>query len=162
MRWKSAQYRATGSEDRFAIGWNVELMERIHAAQDQAFGGMLSALYAGDELAAVSMSMRSHAVFHYWFPTYSAEFATYSPGLILLMAITRAAPALGLRTIDLGKGWAPYKERFATGVIKVAEGDVHVPSTITAVRAARSGVANRIRRSPLRGAARRARRMVRR
>jgi CelD/BcsL family acetyltransferase involved in cellulose biosynthesis len=162
MRWKSQQYLDTGSQDRFAERWNVELMQRIHAAQEPGFQGMLSALYAGDKLAAVSMSMRSHHVFHYWFPTYDRELASYSPGMVLLLGIAECAEQFGITSIDLGLGRAPYKDRLATGEITLAQGSARVPSLLGSARVAREAIGKTVRGSALRGPARAANRVVRR
>jgi CelD/BcsL family acetyltransferase involved in cellulose biosynthesis len=66
--------------------------------------------------------MRSQGVLHYWFPTYDKEFATYSPGLMLLLAMVEDAQTREIHLIDLGRGHAPYKDRFANGAFGVAEG----------------------------------------
>jgi CelD/BcsL family acetyltransferase involved in cellulose biosynthesis len=160
MRWKSEQYRRTGQEDRFARRWNVELLERIHATRGPSFEGMLSALWAGDRLAGVHMGMRSRHVWHYWFPTYNPELRAYSPGLVLLATMAEAAPGLGLRTIDLGPGEAVYKQRFASGVARLAQGAV-APATVRQARRAAHRAEDMVRRSPLMPLARSAARFAR-
>lgn len=162
MRWKSEQHRATDSEDRFAIDWNVELMDRIHAQQGPGFRGRLPALYGGDTLLAVAMNLSSHGVYHYWFPTYNKEFSSYSPGMVLLLEIAQEAQDAGIHTLDLGKGTAPYKERLASGVIPVAQGSATVPSTVAALRAGRRAAERAVRGSALEGTARAALRTGRR
>ena len=127
MRWKSDHYARTGHVDQFAIPWNVALMERIHAATGPDFAGTLSVLRAGDRVAALAFGMRSRDTWHYWFPTYDRELASYSAGVILLLRITQEAARRGMRMVDLGKDEAVYKARFRTGVIDVAEGQV-IPS----------------------------------
>lgn len=126
---KSAQYRKRGSIDVFEWRWAVELIERIHSTQTKNFAGMLSTIYAGDELVASHMGMRSRRVWHYWFPCYNIKFASYSPGLILLLEIIRSAEQLGIRLIDLGRGSHAYKNRFANFSTPIAQGLVTVPST---------------------------------
>ena len=115
---------------------------------------MLSALYVGDRLAAAHMGMRSASVWHYWFPAYDPELSKYSPGLILLLRMAQAAPSLGLRVIDLGKGSTLYKDRLMSGEVPLAEGRVELPSLATAVRRLRRGTEAWVRRSPLVGVAR--------
>lgn len=161
MRWKSHQYRDTGKEDRFASRWNVDLLERVHACQAPGFAGMLPVLYAGDELVAVAMCLRSRHVLHYWFPAYRTDLASFSPGMLLLLKLAEKAQSLGLSTIDLGKGRAPYKDRLASDAIVVAEGTAAVPSLFSCVKSARNTIAARIRESrletPVRAVARRLR-----
>lgn len=161
MAWKSRQYQRTGIVDNFSIPWNVNLLERLQATQTDSFGGMLVALYAGDELVAVDMGLRSRHVFHSWFPAYNEDLGRYSPGLVLFLLLLEQAESLGVRMIDLGKDHAPYKERMATGVVLLGEGSVLVPSTVATARRARRTVEGLIRRTPLSGPARGALRRVR-
>ncbi|MCX7592526.1 MAG: GNAT family N-acetyltransferase [Fischerella sp.] len=132
MRWKSDQYRRTGAFDCFAVDWIVRVVERIHATQQKNFAGVLSALYVGDEVAALHFSMRSQSVWHSWFPSYDRKFEKYSPGLILLLKMVESAQTLGLQTIDLGKGGESYKQRVANAAVPLAEGSVEIPSLISA------------------------------
>ena len=81
--------------------------------------------------------MRSAKVLHYWFPAYDRDYARYSPGVILLAELARAAPGLGIDTIDLGKGDADYKRRFATGGVQLLEGRIERPSLLAIWRTAR-------------------------
>ena len=161
MRWKSRQYRATGNVDRFAISWNVGLLEQIHAAQGPQFAGMLPVLYAGNDVVAIAMCLRSRHVLHYWFPAYRADLTSFSPGMLLLLALAERAEMLGIRTLDLGKGHAPYKERLATGGVALAEGEASVPSLVSHLSTARRAIKARVRTSPLGGPARAALQIVR-
>jgi CelD/BcsL family acetyltransferase involved in cellulose biosynthesis len=136
LAWKAAQYRRTKAPNVFGFGWTVQLLKRILAASGEEFAGMLSALYAGDRLAAVHLGMRSWGVWHWWFPTYDPDLAKYSPGLVLLVAAARAAPGLGVRRIDLGRGEAGYKNSLGNGAVQVAEGCV---ATRPIVRLLRGG-----------------------
>jgi CelD/BcsL family acetyltransferase involved in cellulose biosynthesis len=130
MRLKSEQYRRTGSYDRFAIGWIAALLERLLESRCADFGGMLSVLSTGGRLVAAHFGMRSRSVLNWWFPVYEVAFARYSPGLILLVEMMRAAEEAGLKRIDLGRGEAMYKRRFMTDASTVYSGCVALgPST---------------------------------
>jgi CelD/BcsL family acetyltransferase involved in cellulose biosynthesis len=129
LSWKSRQYRKTGWRDLFALKWGRALVERIHATQSESFAGMLSLLYAGGQLLAGHIGMRSRTVWHYWFPAYDPQFAKYSPGLLLLLKMAEHAPQIGLRTIDLGTGLTLYKRRLMNASVSVAEGSVERPSS---------------------------------
>ena len=107
-----------------AFDWTVALLERVLAARGEAFSGMMSALYMGDVLAAVLLSMRSYGVAHAWFSAYRPNFAPLSPGLILWLELARLYPQLGIRRIDMGKGPEEYKTHLMSGAIDVAEGSV--------------------------------------
>ena len=124
LAWKSAQCQRTGSVDFFARRWTRALAERIACEQGPSFGGVLSALYAGDDLVAAHLGMRSERVWHWWFPVYNLEFARYSPGGILLLRVAEAAAKSGASLLDLGKGSDPYKDSFATSETPLVEGCV--------------------------------------
>lgn len=122
IAWKSEQCRRTGTVDFFALRWTRELVERILAERGASFGGVLSALYAGDELVAAHLGMRSERAWHWWFPVYSREHARYSPGGILLLRVAEAAAKSGASVLDLGKGCDAYKDSFATCGTALLEG----------------------------------------
>ena len=124
IRWKRQQYHDSGEVlrliDIFKYNWTVELLERVHAAQSDDFAGVLSTLHVGDELVAAHMGMRSHNVLHWWFPAYDKNHAKISPGLILLLELTRSAANMGIREIELGPGEEAYKELVANSQIMIA------------------------------------------
>ena len=124
IQWKIDQYRRTGVTNVLAFGWTTALLERVLAAKGKSFSGMMSALYMGNVLTAVLLSMRSHGVVHGWFSGYRPNFAPLSPGLVLWLEVAKAYPALGIQRIDLGKGPEKYKSHMMSGAIDVAEGSV--------------------------------------
>lgn len=135
MKWKLDRYSRHGYVDIFAIPWVRQLLERIHATQTPRFGGLLSVLYAGEELVAVHLGMRSHDVWHYWYPAYNPTFARYSPGLILLLRMAQHASTLGLRRIELGgSDEYPYKQRLMNGSDVLLEGAVGRVAAVSAAR----------------------------
>jgi CelD/BcsL family acetyltransferase involved in cellulose biosynthesis len=121
---KNEQYRRMGLKDFSSNRWAIELLERIYGTQTEAFAGVLSTLSAGDRIIAAHMGMRSATVLHQWFPTYDYSYAKFSPGLILLLEMCRAADGNGIREIELGVGHEDYKARFANKLIPVAAGFV--------------------------------------
>ena len=124
LSWKSAQYAQSMWDDILAKPWVLNTLTRIRATDTPAFAGMFSVLYAGDAPIAGHFGMRSETVWHYWFQAYEPEWRRYSPGQILLYKLAEAAPGIGIRVIDLGKGQALYKDRFKNGDAHVAEGSV--------------------------------------
>jgi CelD/BcsL family acetyltransferase involved in cellulose biosynthesis len=124
VEWKMGQYLRSEGTNVLGFDWTVGLLQRILAVRDEAFCGMLSALYLGDTLAAVLLSMRSHGVLHGWFSSYGQEFNALSPGLLLWLKLAEALPALGIRRVDLGKGPERYKRELMSGAIDLAEGTV--------------------------------------
>jgi CelD/BcsL family acetyltransferase involved in cellulose biosynthesis len=162
LAWKSQQYRQSGQDDLFALGWPRALVKRVHATQTEGFAGMLSLLLAGERLVAGHFGMRSQTVWHYWFPAYDPEMAKYSPGLILLLKMAEHAPEIGIGTIDLGKGISLYKERLMNGSAAVASGSVELASLLALRRRAKRTLRAAIARSPLAGPARTVTRWTRR
>ena len=126
LKWKSQQYLASGTTDVFSYEWTVALLRRLLEMQTPDFAGLLSLLSVNGRVIAAHLGMRSKTTWHYWFPSYDHEFAKFSPGLLLLLKMAEAAPALGINRIDLGKGESQYKNRLGSGETTIAEGSVVV------------------------------------
>lgn len=124
MVWKSRQYLESGKTDLFAQPWVVAVMEKIFAARGAAFAGMLSVLRVGGRPVALHFGLRSQTVWHYWLPAYDPEFAHFSPGILLLLAMAERAVDLGVTRIDLGVGRAQYKQRLMNSATPILEGVV--------------------------------------
>jgi CelD/BcsL family acetyltransferase involved in cellulose biosynthesis len=159
LRWKQQQYLQTGVVDVLARPWVRQTLELAHATHDEGFAGLLSLLYAGDTLVAAHLGLRSRRVWHYWFPAYDPRFARYSPGIALLLKMVEHASALGIGSIDLGKGDARYKSSLANTTVPLVEGRVELPSIAAAAGRLRRGVKTLGRRTTL---ARPVRRAIRR
>ena len=132
--WKSEQYRRNRLSDAFGVRWTRALLEEVMRVQGAGFGGVCSVLRAGDEIVALHAGMRSRGVLHWWFPTYHPRYGAYSPGIILLLRIAAAAPALGIGKLDLGKGDERYKRNLMTGAAPLREGAVELPSLAATAR----------------------------
>jgi len=132
LRWKAAQRRQTRTPDVLRLPWARALLERVRRQESAGFAGVLSAFYAGDTLAAVHFGMRTRHVLHYWVPAYSEELARYSPGVLALVELARAAAERGIQRIDLGSGDERYKLQAATGSVAMKSTTV---STSPAARA---------------------------
>jgi CelD/BcsL family acetyltransferase involved in cellulose biosynthesis len=125
VKWKRAQLRERNYFDMFQLDWVIPLLRRIADTSDnEDFRGLLSALYAGDELIAVHLGMQSGAVVSSWIPTFDAAFAKYSPGLLLHLELARSLAELGVKRIDLCRGANQLKTSLASGSLPVAVGCV--------------------------------------
>jgi CelD/BcsL family acetyltransferase involved in cellulose biosynthesis len=162
LEWKRSQYAETGVRDVLADTGSRELLAHVHATRGTEFAGALTVLYAGDVVAALDFGLRSGPVWHSWFPAYNRELRRYSPGLVLLLELTRAAAPLGIREIDLGKGEARYKQAFATGSLPLHEGCVGAQPFFAFPIKVRRSARRAVRRAGLHRAARRALRRIRR
>lgn len=149
LDWKRAQYRTTRQTDIFDAGWPLELLSGLFARPEPEFGGVLFTLHAGDKLIAAHFALRSRTVLHAWFIAHDAEFARYSPGVILIDHILRWASGAGVREVDLGPGDYRFKLQFANAVRNVTHGFVGVPSPASLVRGAQYQVRNAAESLPL-------------
>lgn len=152
MQWKSAQYRAIGTLDRFGLDWAVRLVRRVHSTRTHGFEGILSTLHVRDRLIAAHMGIRLGAVWSYWFPAYDPAAGRFSPGLILLLRMAECARAVGVAEIQLGAGQEGYKWHLASRSLPIGEGRVEVRSPrLLVLKAARA--AGRIRQASSAGSA---------
>jgi CelD/BcsL family acetyltransferase involved in cellulose biosynthesis len=134
VRWKSQQHDETGVLPVLQISWVAKLMAEIRDHRSDVCGGLMSALYAGEQLVAVHLGLRRGGVLHVWFPTYAREFQSYSPGLVLLMELARTGDDLKIDRIELGKGPERYKTSLANRLGSVAEGTVSTSVVETYLR----------------------------
>ncbi len=142
MSWKSAQYRQTSHVDRFNQPWLAGLLETLLETRTDGVSGLLSALYAGDQLVAAQFGLRNRSLLVGWFTAYDIRFRKYTPGLIHLQQLAEEMAATGIRLIDMGAGPKNYyKETMKSGDGYYAQGFVtdrsvlgsahHVRSTLT-------------------------------
>ena len=124
LKWKRDALNAIGVDFILDQPWAGDVIERVRAADAPGFGGMTSALWAGDDLAAVTFSVRSDRTIHNWFPTYNPALERYSPGLTLLVETLRHAAEAGFTEVDLGRGDERYKREFANGARALCEGSL--------------------------------------
>lgn len=154
MRWKSDQYRRTRAHDTFGSGWIVQVVTGLRHSRQPGCTGTLSVLRAGHRPIAVHFGLRSERVLSYWFPAYDPDLARYSPGLVLLLRMAEEAARRGITQVDLGRGRQRYKDEFASGEVRVAQGRVGVSRTVSAARrtgaALHSGVSWTLERRALR------------
>jgi CelD/BcsL family acetyltransferase involved in cellulose biosynthesis len=143
LRLKFDQYRRTGAENVLELRWVRDLLERVRQHQLPHFSGRLAVLYAGDQLAAANLGLRSEEIWHGWLSVYEPALARFSPGLQQLMFTAEAAAGHGCRLLDLGRGDEAYKKLFADHPTPLAEGAFtrSTPAaslTLAAYRAART------------------------
>jgi CelD/BcsL family acetyltransferase involved in cellulose biosynthesis len=124
VTWKSAQYAATGTWDRFDHQWIRQVLDELRAERAPGCAGLVATTRAGNHVGAVHFGLLGRNALSWWFPTYDPALAPYSPGLILLLDLAEQAAERGLSMIDLGRGEHDYKLRVATGAYEVAEGEV--------------------------------------
>jgi|WetSurMetagenome_2_1015567.scaffolds.fasta_scaffold69545_2 CelD/BcsL family acetyltransferase involved in cellulose biosynthesis len=122
--WKASQRERTLTDDPLQHAWMRQVMERLLECREPGFSSVVSALYAGPHLIAGHVGLKSRRTLHLWFPSFDLAYERYSPGLLMMTALIRAAAEAGLTRVDLGKGDDRYKLSLATGAVAVAEGCV--------------------------------------
>jgi CelD/BcsL family acetyltransferase involved in cellulose biosynthesis len=148
MAWKSDQYRRTSHVDRFSEPWLVGLLETLLATREEGISGLLSALYAGDQLVAAQFSLRNGSLLVGWFTAYDTRFRRYGPGLIHLKQLAEEMAMAGIRVIDMGAGAKNYyKETMKSGDSYVAHGIVTGRSVLGAAYHARGALTWTARRT---------------
>jgi CelD/BcsL family acetyltransferase involved in cellulose biosynthesis len=133
-RWKSEQLLQSGLPDVFAFPWVGQLLDKLRTHGSPDFAAPLTVLRAGDQVAAICLSLQTRGVLHAWFTAYNPELSAYSPGITLFVRLAEEAQQFGIRKIDLGRGEEHYKWRLASGSVEVAEGSVSRPSVGTLLR----------------------------
>jgi CelD/BcsL family acetyltransferase involved in cellulose biosynthesis len=134
MSWKSAQYKRSGTFDRFARGWIVDLLHELHAVQSPDFGGLLCTLHAGDQLVAADFLLRTRRLAAEWFPAYDPTHKRNSPGMLIRLRLVERAAREGIGHIDLGSGGEGYKEFFKSSDRFVSAARVARPSVGSVVQ----------------------------
>ncbi|MDA1016276.1 MAG: GNAT family N-acetyltransferase [Planctomycetota bacterium] len=149
LDWKSEQHRRTNVVDAFQDEWLVNLLDRIRLTQSASFAGLMSVLFAGDQLVAVHLGMRSKSVAHLWYPAYDTAFGKHSPGITLLLKMAEALADDGVQRIDFAARQQIYKERFMSGAIPVALGVADRSRLRSCVRRNTNTLRERMRETPL-------------
>jgi CelD/BcsL family acetyltransferase involved in cellulose biosynthesis len=155
---KREQYRRTGRHDVFACGWTRDVLHALAASGDARFGASVSALWGGDRLAAIEISLHATDQWHFWFPAYDPAAARCSPGILLSLDTMKAAAAEGWTVFDYGFQGEGYKKYFCNAQIDVIEATVERPGPVRAALSAASaalGLAGQARAQRLRDSVRR-------
>ena len=124
VNWKRLQLGRQGYADLFRFDWVNALLEELRTVEGSEFSPLMSALYAGDQLLAVHLALRSHHVLSSWIPTHDDQFSKYSPGLVLHVELAKWAAENGIERIDLCRGENQMKSSLMSGSTPVAIGSV--------------------------------------
>ena len=110
IRWKAAQYLASGYENLFAREACVKLFRRLRER------GVLvvASLSAGDRIVAAHLGTLHAQRQTWWVPAYDVELARYSPGRLLLEAALQESQARKHLEFDFLIGDEGYKYLYAT------------------------------------------------
>ncbi|MFH5803363.1 GNAT family N-acetyltransferase [Alienimonas sp. DA493] len=167
IRWKRAQYAATGVFDMFTLGWPRELLVELLTADSPRLTGRFAVLFRDGEPVAGDLGMRCGRVLHSWYCAYDDAHAGYGPGHICTLRTAEAAVADGVTRMELGKGPEEYKQSLASDALPIGEGAIDVRALAPlargwrrTLRSAKATVANGPAAEPLRRAVRRVKRLA--
>jgi CelD/BcsL family acetyltransferase involved in cellulose biosynthesis len=96
--------------------------------------------------------MQGDAVLSSWIPAYDARYARYSPGLVLHIEMAKHAASIGIKRIDLGRGYNDMKAGLMSASIPVAVGCIERRPLQRALSAGWFCARNLVHATPLRGA----------
>jgi CelD/BcsL family acetyltransferase involved in cellulose biosynthesis len=119
---KRAQCRREGWRDVLAVPWVEAVVRDLAGSCTEALTGVVSALFADDEILSVEFGIRSADVYASWIQAYDMRYSRHSPGSLLWYQLFPRLAEGGVRCIDLGKGLTEAKRRFSTGSVDIAEG----------------------------------------
>jgi CelD/BcsL family acetyltransferase involved in cellulose biosynthesis len=122
IRWKSDQYRRTGTVDRFDHPWIPDLLHALLTTRSDYLSGLLSVLYADEQPVSIQFGLRAGDIVVGWFTGYDHRFGKYSPGLLQITMMAEALSAQGVHTMYMGKGAKHSAQLFKNHDILVAEG----------------------------------------
>jgi CelD/BcsL family acetyltransferase involved in cellulose biosynthesis len=109
---KRNKYQRTKTFDILSVDWASNLLREVATIDKPEFKGLLSAMWAGDELVACHFGILTGEILHYWFPTFDNQYNKYSPGTELILRVAEQAAAQGVTKVDFGYGDDPYKFKF--------------------------------------------------
>jgi CelD/BcsL family acetyltransferase involved in cellulose biosynthesis len=161
IAWKTPFYAALHVANPLQSPACLAVWGSLFSVTADDFQCGVTALYAGDTLAAATLALRAGPVWHYWIPSYNPNLERYSPGSLLLVKLAMEAEQLGIRRLDLGPGVYDYKQSLATGAWTVVEGAVHLSRTRAWLHRGWQSVRTAVKSSGLHATLRRPVRMLR-
>jgi CelD/BcsL family acetyltransferase involved in cellulose biosynthesis len=127
LDWKSDRY--VGAHKIFADPANRQILAELFCTGSEECGSTVSVLLAGDRVVAISLDLQGKKSLHSWLASFDQELSRFGPGNLLLLAISEAAAARQIYTIDLGYGQHDYKFKLANSSYPVAGGAVWASRT---------------------------------
>ena len=146
IQMKRDQYTKTQVSDALSERWRRDLLHALYVEKSGDCRGVLSTLYAGNEMVAAHFGMVAGVTLHYWFPVYEPRFSKYSPGRLLYKHIVEACDDNGVKVIDNGAGDAPYKSDLSNCSYKIYSGQWRRRTPLAILSAAKSSIQWRIDR----------------
>lgn len=113
MEWtlsrKREQYRESGMHDVFGCGWTRTMLDALAGCDADGYGLRAGVFRLDGKIVAAEIGLMGGGEVHLWFPSYDPAYYRYSVGILLAVAIIKAAAELGLKRVDFGTGGEDYK-----------------------------------------------------
>jgi CelD/BcsL family acetyltransferase involved in cellulose biosynthesis len=148
--WKRDQFVRTSVPDVLEEAWVRKAVDLMFERRELPFGGLVSGIWAGENLIAAQMGLRSANVHHLQWCAYDRDFHPYAPGRLLNESFIQWSAENGISRIEFGKGNEDYKLRAATGQHLLATGSVTCSPLQRAIRGSWWAMRRWARSSPLR------------
>ena len=104
METKQAQYLRTGKHNVLGPAWTQDMMAALRTERFPRLRGRLSTLRLGGKLAAAEFDLLSDKIVHGWITVFDHEYANYSPGHLLMLAVICDMENTGHEICDVGAG----------------------------------------------------------
>ncbi len=105
-----------------------EVSEKLFYLKNDSFSGIVSALYAGDELLAGIFNLRYQGIMQAFIISHNQIFSKYSPGLILSYYLINELHTFQCKILDWGEGKQNYKWDFANSSLPIIQGNFKMDS----------------------------------
>lgn len=149
FEWKAAQYAETGRHNVLAPDWTRAMMKKLLRYKSAGLSGIFHTLRVGDRLVAGEFNIMSPSVIHAWIPAYDAEFASFTPGMILSDHIIREGADRGVRTLDFGVDAWHYKKYYTTYQLPLSEGTAWANAPVASMRFGLETMWRKVEAAPL-------------
>lgn len=113
IQWKSTQLEQQGFHHSFSEEWVQEFMKQHLQSQSNFSRGLLSGLYAGEELVVLHFGTIGYGTLNSWIPIVNPEFSKYSPAAMLYFDLAEHAALQGVEQLILGRGENQTKRRLS-------------------------------------------------
>lgn len=118
LSWKTLQHNRDEAWTKLATG----LLENFCFSNQRSLDGILSALYAGNDLLAAFFGIRYQGILHGLICGFNLDFQKFSPGMILWHDIISQHKQLRYHILDFGPGEERYKHDFSNSSLPVIQG----------------------------------------
>jgi CelD/BcsL family acetyltransferase involved in cellulose biosynthesis len=125
LSWKKQRYNCPSDW----IDLATNLLEYLYYFKNSSLSGVLSVLYAGDDIIAAVFNLRYQGILHYLMPSFNPIFSKYSPGSLMAYYLISELHAFQCNILDFAPGaYRQYKWDFANSSLPIIRGTFKVHS----------------------------------